>query len=224
LDFVLGLALAWVGLVFAAITLWRQREVPVAQEPALAGAELEPSPGRWVRTAGAPVATVGAVVWLAALLALPLAHMRCDVGPHVTAPSALTGCRAIGGVYSLEAVALAPLLTLQTQKLTARQGREAEERALADVWTYLRTFLLLALTLVAMPFALMALWRRTLSRWGVLGIGLWLALAVAVTWTAVASVAVFISPPTDRATRRLERQGVRAIQRLASSSCWPLHW
>lgn len=176
-----GLALAAVGVVWSGLALLRPSTKETAAE------QRVPSRARsrrqWIAAA---LCTTAFVAWAAALLALPLATVTCS--PPIATQAARAGACASGaGVYAMQAEAIAPLFTTVVRTPTYGSAELA-------MLLYLRTLVLLALALVAAPFALVAVWCAGTSRGRIITIGAWGIVVLVVTWTTVFSALAFIAP------------------------------
>lgn len=179
-----GLALSAVGIVWCGLRARR----PVAPRAAVAD-RGDPAPNfasaRRQRIA-IVLCTLSFVVWAAALLALPVALVTCPT-PTVAQAARAGACAAGSPIYAIEAEAIAPLFTTVagTYTLASVEG---------VVLVYVRTLVVLALVLVAAPFALAVIWRARSTWLRAVACAVWGTLVLTVTWTAVFSALAFIRP------------------------------
>jgi hypothetical protein len=184
--FWLALAASWSGLVVAAVMHMRLRSPGAA--PSVP--ERRVARGRGVLLA-ALLCTLGVAIWGTAMLAVPVARVDCLHPFRAVSPSTQAQCQQNSQLYPIETLALAPLLTTAPDPANRLASEET-------VYLFaLRTFVLLTLTLLAAPFALLAVWRhgRGSGRGGILWPLGWYLLVLAATLTALWSAFILISPP-----------------------------
>ncbi|MFI5273104.1 MAG: hypothetical protein ACHQ4H_08750 [Ktedonobacterales bacterium] len=147
--FWLALAASWCGLVVAAVMHMRLRSPGAA--PSVP--ERRVARGRGVLLA-ALLCTLGVAIWGTAMLAVPVARVDCLHPFRAVSPSTQAQCQQNSQLYPIETLALAPLLTTAPDPANRLASEET-------VYLFaLRTFVLLTLTLLAAPFALLAVWRH----------------------------------------------------------------
>lgn len=179
-----GLALSAVGIVWCALRALRPiAAAAVDVDRGETAPQLTSSRRQWI---AAVLCTVAFVIWAAALLALPVALINCSPPTAVQAARG-PACAPGTPIYTLQAEAIAPLFTTVAGTFTLASVE-------GTVLVYLRTLVLLALALVAAPFALAAVWRARSTWVRALAGAAWAAVVLVVTWTAVFSALAFIRP------------------------------
>lgn len=188
---VAGLALSWLGWALAVVLLWRGRTAERGSGGGSVGIRGSTPRGRGLFIFGAAALTVGALLWAVSLLALSGAVPNCQESLIGDATTAIAQCQRSeaatpGGLYPLQVVALAFLVNPLPSGTAALPY--AQSLLLGNL-AYLRDYILPTLALITLPFALVAVWRRRITRTATRWLALSALLVIGVTLLLDADIA-----------------------------------
>lgn len=180
--FVAALAVSWLALGLTIFPMLRGTDARYAQAPE--GSAPEP----WRRPLAAILITVGAVVWIASLLALPMVAADCGSSRVRLTPGAIQQCQRSSAAYPLQVIALRPFV----EPPPADIHNPANETL--GMLEYFRDFALLVLAMAVAPLALVIAWRAHAMRGRAIWLSFWAALMLVETGLLLWAAAELIAP------------------------------
>lgn len=149
-------------------------------------AVVEPSPSR-LRLLSASGITLGALLWCLGVLALPQIQVDCTRPLPTALPARITvPCPANSAFYTLQVV----------EAVSIAEYPHTDDTGTLQRYAYLglvRDYMLLALALVALPFALVAAW-RTATRSRASWLAAWWVLSLAILLVTLRATLLVLYP------------------------------
>ena len=185
------LVVCWLALGLAISTLMRGRDRSAARARG-------DRPARRRRTWLATILiTVGAIIWVTSLAALPMLVTDCNRPLRPPTPIVARICRTEAVLYPLQvsvkglAVSPIPTITYSTAATFDIPGNE-----ILRMVAYYLDFGLLVLAMAAVPLVLVAMWRARVARGAAIWLSIWAVLVLVETgFQLLHALTTLLSPP-----------------------------
>jgi hypothetical protein len=153
--------------------------------------------------------TIGAVVWITSVVALPMVVVDCG-RPLVplTRVEVQRLCQIEPGVYPLQVSALSFILHPIPAGTSSLANFNTPSNAILSIVGYFRNFGLLELAMLATPLALVAVWRAWATRGRAAWLSAWATLILADTGFLLHVVTELLSPHPPPVVRPVFTEGI----------------